>query len=565
VSVDFEPVKLGPRRRRVDPVAVGALVVVIGVVAAFLKPWNAGPGAGTAPSDGAAAASGAALGAPSSAFDSLSGSRTTAVPVVPRTRPATTASLASWDDVRGAVRPHNAWGIRAIVAVQSSSLVPLRQQFAEVWDPLADDPRTIQTVDIEPHDQTVVAIGITFPATHTPLDARVWLVRPDRLEWVDTQPMGSDPSDGAFLYRLMKGGDSPENWEAGRYRIDVLVDGDVRRFGFTLPNRFQIVPTRGEPVAVPGLLIDPQGGALPDLPAGLFVTVAGVSIPLPEQDGPPLNETAEWLNVDPGTGRPPRSFVASVYLPATTGLGVILPPGSLVHLSGVRRLVPEPLATDPELVVAPGAAATPAASVLYRAPGGGAWAAGVYQLSVAWTDATGLHDRSWHIELRPGPDRDAPSLLAAVRGFARYAGSSGVVLGVSEPLAGGSPSEAIRLVQPGIGGPNGFPDRDRVPCGGVPIPGIASIAGVAYPVDAGPPRVTGRALFEYTMSEEQPMVTAGGIPGLMLVAPGGNGAATSDVYRARLSDDMRVIGATVCLSLTTGDAVAPGNAVAPGD
>jgi hypothetical protein len=411
MSVEFEPVKLGPRRRRVDPVAIGALVVVIGLVAAVLKPWDAGV-SGTTASDGLAAASAsppeAGSAAAPSRLDSLSGPRSTARPVLSRTVSASTAALASWDDVRTVVRPHDAWGIRTIVAVQSLSLAPTRQRFAEVWDPIPDDSGGLPTsggmptVDVEPNDQTVVAIGITFPAAHTPLDTRIWLVHPDRLEWVDTGALDPDPSGGAFLYRFLDGSGSVQNWEAGRYRVDVLVDGAIHRFAFTLPNRFEIVPDRAEPPIVPGPLIDPAGGALPDLPVGLFVTVAGVSIPLPAQDGPALDETAEWLNVDPGTGRPPRSFVASVFLPATTGLGVTLPPGSVVHQAGVRRLAPEPLPSDPELVVDPGAPATSTSSVLFRAPGGGAWPSGVYDVSVGWTDAAGPHDRSWHLELRPG-------------------------------------------------------------------------------------------------------------------------------------------------------------------
>jgi hypothetical protein len=422
--------------------------------------------------------------------------------------------------------------------VPSATAAPVTdQRFAERWDPIANDSRGIPTIDIEPNDRTVVAIGITFPASHTPLDARIWLVHPDRLEWVDTQPMDPNPAGGAFLYQLVNGNGSVENWGAGRYRIDALVDGAVRRFGFTLPNRFGIVPDRSELPAAQGDLIDPAGGALPDLPIGLFATAEGVSIPLPAEAGPPLTEAAAWLNVDPGTGRAPRSYVAAAFVPHATGLGVTLPPGSVVQGAAIRRLVPEPLTADPALVRDPGAAPdVPASHVLFRALGGGPWQPGDYQISVVWTDPVGRHDRSWHVELRPGPVRELPSLLLATRGFARYAGVSGVVVGSAEPLEGEPRSVAIRLLRARPDGATGFPARDQVNCDGFRVDGLSGVIGLARPIDAPSTTVTARVLFEFTRWAEQPILTAAGdVPGLTLIAPAGDTSAT---------------GSTVCLSFT---------------
>ena len=42
VSVDFDPVKIGPRPRRIDPVRVVILVVVVGLAVAIVKPWAIG-------------------------------------------------------------------------------------------------------------------------------------------------------------------------------------------------------------------------------------------------------------------------------------------------------------------------------------------------------------------------------------------------------------------------------------------------------------------------------------------------------------------------------------------
>src|SRR6202795_3588766 len=173
VNVEFEPVKLGPRHRRVDPLAIGALIVVLGVVAAVLKPWNQGDEASASGSPAAFAESTSAASAPSPAAPS---SPAAALPRVS----LSTAASASWADVRGAVRSHNAWGIRVIVAEPSASLAGgMHQQFAEHWTALPEHSEGIPIVDIEPNDRTVVAIGTTFPASHTPLDTRIWLIHPD--------------------------------------------------------------------------------------------------------------------------------------------------------------------------------------------------------------------------------------------------------------------------------------------------------------------------------------------------------------------------------------------------
>lgn len=176
---------------------------------------------------------------------------------------------------------------------------------------------------------------------------------------------------------------------------------------------------------------------------------------------------------------------------------------------------------------------------------------GVYQLSVEWTDSAGRHDRSWHIELRPGPVRELPQMLLAARSFARYAGSTGVVVGTAEPLEGGPRSVAIRLLRAGQGSAIGIPARDRVPCDGVRVDGLAGVIGVAGPVDAPPATVAARVLFEFNRSSEQPMLTAAGdVPGLTLLAPAGETPLPSDAYQIRVDDTTRPTGSSLCLSVS---------------
>ena len=551
MSVEFEPVKLGPRRRRVDPVAIGAVLVVLAVVVALLKPWNAGEDAGSG-------GPGLAL-RPSSASEATvspaSPSPTPAPTTTPDTRPAPigTAGLATWARIRSALVPHDGWGIRAVVARPTGLLTPPDElTFEDVWNAVPARSDGLPTVDIEPDDQTVVAVGITFPAAHTPIDVRAWLVHPGRLEWIDTQALDANPAGGGFLYRVAGPDGSFQNWAAGRYRLDVLVDGEVHRYGFTLPNRFGFVPEDGAGIFTPTNLIDPAGGALPDLPVGLFATASGVSIPLRADDGPPLTEAGAWLDVDPGTGRAPRSRVASAFVPGATGLGVRLPPGSTVVRSSIRRLAPDSLRIEPELVPADASSTAPP-HVLYRAPGsdGGVWTPGTYGISVVWTDASGRHDRSWHLELRPGPVRELPSMLLAARGFARYAGASGVVVGTAEPLEGGPRSVAIRLLHEGQATGTGIPLRDRVPCDGFRVDGLSGVVGLVGPVGRPTPSVAAHVLFEFNRSDAQPLLTAtGDVPGLTLIAPVGEPPVPSDAYQVRVDDSTNPPGSSICLSLT---------------
>ncbi len=544
MSVEFEPVKLGQRRRRgVDPIAIAALLVVIGLVAAVVKPWNSaspttapgGPAAETQPLQGAA-------GSPAAP-------RATATPSIPASSTASAPTWLAWARVRQVVHPHDAWGIRAIVNDPlSNEATGANQHLAELWYPVPDGATGLSTVDIDPSDRTVVGLGITFPADRMPLDTRIWRVQPDGLTWVDTRALDSAPSGGAFLYQPAAPGPLARAWGAGTYRIDVLVNGSVVRFGVTIPNRFSIVPGFSDlPVAQQGL-IPPELVAVEGLAIGPFAMVDGDALSLEADEGPALTEAAAWLNVDPGTGRAARSFVASAYMPRATGLGVVLAAGSLIKDVTLDRLAPDSrFQAHPDVIVFGGPSQKSYAGFL--APGGGAWASGVYRFTVAWSDARGLQRGSWHVELLPGPLHDTPRPLWAVRAYARYSGASGVVLGTTERLDGGPGTDLIRLMPVVPSTARGFPVRDQVSCDGVRLDSFPGIVGVAYPREAAPPpKVTVRALYEFSRSEEQPILTASGdVPGLTLVALVGDAPLMSRAYRLRVVDDTMMPGATVCL------------------
>ena len=551
MSVEFEPVTLGQRRRRLDPVSIGAIAVAIALGAAVLKPWGAGES--TAVVDQAAPT-------PTASLNLAGPHATTAAQAQPAAFAETPAS-SIWADLQSAVRRHEAWGVRAVVA-QAKAADPANAgpRFAERWEAVPSlggsvwpgDYR-IPTVQVDPSDRSILALGVTFPPAHTPLDVRVWRVAADGLEWVDTEAVDTVPSGGAFLY-VQPGapGDPNRPWSGGTYRIDVLVDGAVRRVGVTIPDRFSNVP---EPTRRPSLreaapLGDPAEAAAPDLPIGLYATVDGAAVPLPSDEGPGLDEASAWLNLDPGTGRGPRSFVATAFLTRATGLGVMLPPGSVVQSAKVERLAPGPL---------PGVAPrvptdAQAAHVLFRNPGGGAWTPGVYRLAVVWADADGLHDRSWHVELRPGPIRYFPRMLAAAQGWARYAGATGVILGTAEPLVGGPRSSVIRLLRLRPEIEAAYPAPTGVGCGGTVVDGRPGIIGLAYPADRYASRASARILLPFKRRANQVVFTAAlGLRGLVLVAPARSPTLAAATWRFTVGAGRDAVVYALCLGMALFD------------
>ncbi|MEX1170480.1 MAG: hypothetical protein WEE50_10095 [Chloroflexota bacterium] len=548
MSVEFEPIRLGRRGRRIEPVTLGALAVVVALGFAVIKPWAASGTAPGLPVDGSP---------PTAMASDVVELQATPVAVLPRVIQARGASSLSWDAIEGVLRRHDAWGVRAIVTVQQAdSPISDRYRLVERWYPLAADGDAARAIVVDSNDRGVLALGVTFPPAHTPLDVRIWRRTDAGLEWVDTEPLDPVPSGGAFLYRRPGANPAaPRTWASGEYRIDILVDGSVRRFGIAIPDRFSNVPSAPTRPSLRDLgpMVAPTRALLTELPAGLFATVNGVAVPLGGIEGEPLDETTAWLDVDPGTGREPRSFVASAYLPRATGLGVALPARSVVMAGSVTRLAPDPLPVEPQRVDAGADGRTPSALALFRAPGGSEWEPGVYRLSLRWGDVEGLHDASWHVELRPGPIRETPRLLAAARGWARYAGSTGVILGTAEPLEGGPRSVTIRLVRlrPDT---TAYPVTADIGCGGTVIDGNPGILGFAYPGDEYATTASARILLPFPSRRDQVMLTAAfGVRGLIIVAPARSPILAPGTYRFTIGDGERSRDYALCLGMATFD------------
>ncbi|MBA3876206.1 MAG: hypothetical protein C0498_04590 [Anaerolinea sp.] len=536
MSVEFEPVKLGRRRRSIDPAMVGLVVVAAAIAIAIVKPWGvAGP----------------ATTAHASPTIEPSGRE-------PEPSPASAAAVPpSWLDVTQVVSPRREWGIRTIVTgaspKASSGSSP---RYTERWIAVGANSTDDTTATVDARDNIVVALGVTFPPAEAPLDVRIWLDRGRRgLEWIDARPINDVPARGAYLFlRGGLAGAALQPWEPGRYRVDVLAGGDIRRIDVEILDGFGVLPDPKASAVVIPPIATLEGPDLDGLPVGLFAFVDGAAVPLTSTAGAELDQIEAWLNLDRrAADGPPRSFVARAHLPLTTWLGVVLPPVSTIRSANLRRLAPfeESANTGDATMTTSGDRLS---FVAFAQPGGATWPPGVYALRVKWVDGDGLHDQTWHLELRPGYVRAEPVLLSATRAWAGYAGSSGILLGTTEPTDGGPAPSGIRLldIAPGTGAV--YPGLGRsklVGCGETLIRGAPSVIGFVGPETASRGPVTSTILFPLADDGPLPVLTAArAVPGLAIVAP----VLTTEfggpaLYGFRAGSSADASGYTVCIGM----------------
>ncbi len=545
---EFKTVRLEPPPRRFDPVAIGVVVVVAVLALAIVKPWDVGEaGVAVVPTQAATPAADASSGPDSSAVSSRGA-------LVPPT----------WSDVRSVITPRADWGIRTIVLgaepdaspALSPEGSPVPARYAERWFATEVDGDEAPMVIADEFDGQILALGLTFPPTETPLDVRIWQDHEGgELEWMDARPVNDVPARGAYLF-LRRGvaGAAVRAWAPGRYRMDVLVGDGIRRIDVLIRDRTGRLPDP-DPwpvVTAPSAALD--AARLEGRSTGLFVQAGGVIEPLRAVGADPLDEAAAWLDVDPEPGAAAaRSLVARTYQPQATHLGVVLPAFSSVRSADIVRLAPVPVST--RLAYWTGIESMSTISFVAFGPlDGTAWRPGVYALSIAWVDLDGSHDRTWNVELRPGPLPATPLLLSATRAWSTYVGDSGALLGVTAPLSGTDPF-GVRLLEiapqtepgyPGLAGSN------TIGCGPAAVVGHPEVIGIVGHADALLTPVASRILHPLADSDPMEVLTAAGaVPGLTLVSPvltaefggpasywvpgrnGRGGAALHDLHRAR--------------------------------
>ena len=400
MSVDFEPVKLGPPPRRVDPVRLVIAAVLVGLALAIAKPWTPTVGPN--------------VPLPSTAVvpPSLSSTaRPTSVPTsrAARTTDATGIPAPTWAELAAVIEPHDRLGIRAIVIARRPSVgTPAAPRFEERWARAIRDLDGGDTAYISHDELSIVALGLTAPPDAVPLDVRIWRLHArDELEWIDTRPLEPNHPVGALTFtRAGAAGSTTPAWAPGRYRVDVLAEDGIHRIAVEIPGRFGNVPAPEEWAPAQSNLVGPDESDPSGVQIGPFATVDGIGLSLAVGRRDLMSDEEAWRAVVEDEAIGARSSVASVFLPRATGLGVMLTSHASVSLATVQRIAPDTRFFAAPIIggISELRGRTPWIAFAPRA--GGIWPPGVYAITVRWTDPAGSHAGTWHLELRPGPTRD---------------------------------------------------------------------------------------------------------------------------------------------------------------
>jgi hypothetical protein len=400
VSFDFDPVKVGPRRRRLDPARVLILAVVTGLAFAIVKPWSF-----TATEDDPVPST--SVGLPSA---------TGSPPPTPgadvrtsRTTPSSGIPAPTWAELSAVIKPHDRLGVRAIVVARQPSVgAPASPRFQERWARATKDVIGMDAAYVAHDDQSIVALGLTAPVDAGVLDVRVWRLHAnDEIEWIDIRPLDADDPVGAvtFTHAGAAASTTPA-WAPGHYRLDALAADGIHRLAVDIPGRFGSVPAPDEWEPRQANLVGPDESDPSGVQVGPFATVDGIGLSLAVSQRGLMSDEEAWRAVVEDGPTDAISPVASVFLPRATGLGVMLTSHADVGLATVRRIAPDARFRASPMIggVSELRGRTPWIAFAPRA--GGLWPPGVYAITVHWNDPAGFHAETWHVELRPGPIHD---------------------------------------------------------------------------------------------------------------------------------------------------------------
>ncbi|HYH93603.1 MAG TPA: hypothetical protein VD763_10620, partial [Candidatus Saccharimonadales bacterium] len=282
---------------------------------------------------------------------------------------------------------------------------------------------------------------------------------------------------------------------------------------------------------------------LSNVSAGPFVTVDGVAIPVPGDAGASLDPSSAWLD-----GATQAGQVGVAFQPRANGLGVLLANGATAMDATLRRLsADDGPAFEARRAVGLrfGIGTDRAPYVVFRAPGGLGFPAGLYAIDAEWTDAAGRQRATFHVELQPGQLTTDPPLLGAARAFAGSAGGDALI------IAG--PDEGVALAPPLAQVPlraGGTVAGTDVECGGDPALAAVrpTVMGLTHAVGDAPSEVSAQLQFSGGRSSEVPLLVSPDVlPGLTLLAPGNGDGLALGVYRVTIGDGPSGRHATFCL------------------
>ena len=500
---DFAPERLSTgRRRRVDPLVVGVAVVALGLGLAVAKPWEtqvAAPAVASPAPDVAVAASDAPA----------------AVAPVPAGDP-----LVTWPEVAAISRFIDAWGARQIVRTTPADGVD--PALHPVWAGAETSGSGVDLAVLPPADGAVVALGISHPATALPLDARIWVDGGEGVwGWLDARRLDPSPWGGALMFTPpVRDGIQLPGWPTGRYRVEILVDGDVRLLDIDVRAPSVVAETPAASAAPP--VRGAFAADVSDLLPGPFLSVDGAAIPFPAV------AVAAELVVDRATAwlTPASSSMTVLREPRAGGVGVMFPPGATDADATIRSAGPEALTDEPNRAVRiriEGRGRAP--YVVFSAPGGLAWPSGTFEMVATWRDGSAERSATYRFELVPSGASE-PLALAAARVFSGAAD------------APTSDQVAVRVGDLSC-------DRDDGPSVREP-----AFIGVDHPLGRPPTDIALRLEQVGGGTVAQPILTAREvIPGLSMIGPRDRAAFTPGVYRLEIGSGARAERLLLCVGV----------------
>ena len=228
-GIEFDPIPLGPRARRIDPVGLAAIVIVLGLVAAVVKPW-----AGTS--------SVALVQASPTPNASVGRAVASASPSPPASRHQ--HFVPSPAKILAAIDPHDAWGVRAVVRGPAGPGNPDGPEYTERWARAVENADGSRLALLGSGDESVVALGVTTPTSERPIDIQVWRsTATGGWEWLDVQLLASGSPDGVLLLEPPSNDQvARETWPAGAYRMELVGGTQAGIIDVRLPGRFDRIP-----------------------------------------------------------------------------------------------------------------------------------------------------------------------------------------------------------------------------------------------------------------------------------------------------------------------------------
>lgn len=512
--VDFVPVRIGGPRRALDPMAVGAAIVAIGLLAAIVKPWGEVPAIGTPPAIAASPrASGPVGGSALPTAVALSGPDSSATAVM----------------ILAALEQHDDWGVR--IVVPESSGQDRNGPLAERWRGRSNgEPDRSVRFQV---DAPIVALGITTPPDQAALAIRVWKLQGDGTwRWIEARRPNSDRPAADLVLLPPRDDDVPiGTWPSGRYRLDVLLGSSIERLEVsidtpTLPviDPDPVAVQRGDGLAWPGILV-----------SGPFAVVDGRVEPLEGQPLTDPGEASSWLDLEGavavGSDRP------------VAGLGIALAPGSTDVSATIRRLAPNALGGASELGsgdvgVRLDAAARPVVAVRFDAPDGLEVPSGVYALSARWREAEAAQSATWVVEVRRSDGGRGTSLLDAARRYASQAGSGTLVFSGAGRRQSDAAAAPVRTL----------PLGESIGCGADIIDETPAVLGIALADGEVLEGIDARLLAPLGRTMDVRLRVARDVlPGLSLVAPARGAAFAAGIYRLAIRTSTGTRAISLCL------------------